>query len=135
MTMAMSRGAGLLVVTFLVGVLAGVALDRSRANHAPTGTRVMSQPRQVLDQLGLTPEQRRAADSIFERSSPRSEAAMRELVPRLAAIADSVNMELGRILTPAQRRRLDSLTGGPMFILKRKDSSGTTRVDTIGKRN
>ena len=134
MTMAKSRGVGLLVLTFLVGLLAGVALDRSRGKQAAAGTRFTSQPGQVLDQLGLTPAQRRAADSIFERSSPRSEAAMRELVPRLAAIADSVNMDLARILTPSQRRRLDSLTSGPTFILKRKDSSGTTRIDTIGKR-
>jgi hypothetical protein len=85
----------------------------------------------LLDRLDLTPEQRRAADSVLRESSPRSEAAMREMVPRLAAIADSVNADLRRLLTPAQRAKFDSLTRAPKFLLKRKDSTGIVRVDTI----
>jgi len=135
MTTASRRGAGLLVAAFAAGLLAGVALERFRPSGAPTGPRIMIRAPEVLDQLGLTPVQRHAADSVLEQSSPRSEAAMRELVPRLAAIADSVDAELDRILTAAQRRKFDSLAHRPVFVLKHKDSLGTTHVDTIRRRS
>ena len=56
---------------------------------------------------------------------------MREVVPRLSAIADSANVELRRILTPEQRSRLDSLTSRAVFVLKRKGADSTTQLDTI----
>jgi hypothetical protein len=87
----------------------------------------------LLDRLNLTAEQRRAADSILARSSPRSEAAMRDIVRRLAAIADSANAELAAILTPAQRAMLASMTRGTVFVLKKKDSAGRERIDTVYK--
>src|SRR5882672_4335714 len=128
------RGIALLAFVFAAGVAAGVAGERLRGGRGERGTRLVMRLPDALNQLGLTADQRRAADSILERSSPRSEAAMREMVPRLAAIADSVSGELAHILTPAQRSTLDSLLGGPMFLLKRKSTDGRTRVDTVFKR-
>ena len=124
----------MLVLTFAVGVLAGVAADRTVTRRPAVNVRVRMRMPDMLDRLALTPEQRRAADSILERSSPRSEAAMRELMPRLAAIADSANVELAAILTPAQRIRFDSMTRGAVIVLRKKDSAGHERIDTILKR-
>lgn len=134
MKRASGRGIALLMMAFAAGALTGVAADRAMAPRALVTTRLTMRMSDVLGRLALTPDQRRAADSILGRSSPRSEAAMREMVPRLAAIADSVNAELAAILTPAQRTKLDSMTRRTVFLLKKKDSAGKERIDTIIKR-
>jgi hypothetical protein len=55
------------------------------------------------------------------------------MADRLRAVADSVDAELRKILTPEQRTRLDSLrVHGPQFMLKRKRVTPTgTAVDTV----
>jgi hypothetical protein len=128
------RGIALLAAVFVAGLVAGTAVERVRHPQPTIRTRLVMNTPELLDRLGVTPEQRAAATAILERSSPRSEAAMRELVPRLAAIADSVNAELAQVLTPAQRAKLDSLTGDRQFLLKRKTPDGASRVDTIFRR-
>ncbi|HEY5060846.1 MAG TPA: hypothetical protein VII52_04870 [Gemmatimonadaceae bacterium] len=134
MNRASLRGAALLVITFAAGLLAGGAADRALATRQLATPHVTLPAPDLLDRLDLTADQKRAADSILARSSPRSEAAMREMVPRLAAIADSVNAELAAILTPAQRAKLASMTRGTVFVLKTKDSAGKERIDTVYKR-
>ena len=127
------RGIILLTVVFVVGALAGIAGDRALVPRHQAGTRVMLRSNDLLDQLRLSREQRVAAESILARRSPSSEVAMRELALRLSSIADSANRELASILSPAQRAKLDSITGAPLFLLKRKDALGRERVDTIRK--
>lgn len=113
---------------FLAGAAAGVAGDRLMARKV---VRVrIDDMSGVLDKLGLTPEQRRQADSIIARSAPRSEAILVELGERLRAVADSLDRDLRGILTPEQRARLDGLRTGPRMLLKRKTTSGTI-VDTL----
>jgi hypothetical protein len=133
MSNARSRGIILLAVIFVAGALAGVAADRAVVSRRQSDTRVMLRSNDLLDQLGLSREQRVAAESILARSSPSSEAVMRELASRLSSIADSANRELASILSPAQRAKLDSITGAPLFLLKRKDALGRERVDTVRK--
>ena len=127
------RGMILLAAVFVAGALAGIAGDRALVSRRQTGTRVMLRSNDLLDQLALSREQRVAAESILARSSPSSEAAMRELALRLSSIADSANRELASILSPAQRVKLDSITRAPLFVLKRKDALGRERVDTVRK--
>jgi hypothetical protein len=127
------RGIILLGVVFVAGALAGIAGDRALVSRRQAGTRVMLRSNDLLDQLRLSREQRVAAESILARRSPSSEVAMRELALRLSSIADSANRELASILSPAQRAKLDSITGAPLFLLKRKDALGRERVDTIRK--
>lgn len=131
MTPAAARSLALLVAVFVAGLAGGVAVDRMYTRQQPSGMRIRMKMPDLLDRLELTPEQRRAADSVLRESSPRSEAAMREMVPRLEAISDSVNAELRRLLTHVQAAKLDSLTSGRTFLIKRKDSTGIVRVDTI----
>ena len=134
MSKAAIRGVVLLGVVFLAGVLGGLALDRVVvAKKAPPPGLSLKVP-DVLDQLDLSTAQRQMADSILQRSSPRSEAMMRELVPRFRAIADSVNAELAALLTVRQRAKLDSLTRGSVFVIKKRSPSGKERVDTVRSR-
>jgi len=133
MSDARSRGIILLAMVCVAGALAGIAGDRALVSRRQAGTRVMLRSNDLLDELDLSREQRVAAESILARSSPSSEVVMRELALRLNAIADSANRELAAILSPAQRAKLDSITRGPLFLLKRKDALGRERVDTIRK--
>ena len=129
------RGLLLLLAVFAAGVGAGIGLDRALESGSKLETRLSTGMPAVLGRLGLTPEQRRAVDSLLERSGPRAQAVMTEMVPRLGAIADSLEAELRRILTPAQRVRLDSLGGRGLLILKRKSSGpGGLKVDTLLRR-
>ena len=134
MTIRQMRGLLLLIIVFGAGLAAGVGLDRAREPRALLKTRLTTQMPEILERLGLTPEQRRAADSILERGTPRAEAALRGLVPQLSAIADSLDAELREILTPPQRARLDSLGGKRLFLLKRKlnGPAGQT-IDTLSR--
>ena len=129
------RGLLLLLAVFAAGVGAGIGLDRAIAPGSKLETRLNTGMPEVLGRLGLTPEQRREGDSLLGRSRPRAQAAMAEMVPRLGAIADSLDAELRQILTPAQRARLDSLGGRGLLVLKRKSSGpGGIRVDTLLRR-
>jgi hypothetical protein len=129
------RAVLLLLLVFGAGALAGVAVTRVARTHvsdAPLRARLTLATPAVLDQLDLTPPQRQAADSILMRRDPRVEAIMREMIPRLNAVAESVDAELSHILTPAQRARLDSLRGRQVLLLKhRDDATGKSRVDTV----
>ena len=97
------RGLLLLLAVFAAGVAAGIGLDRAIATGSRLEARLNTGMPEVLGRLGLSREQRQAVDSLLERSRPRAQAAMAELVPRLGAIADSLDAELRGILTPAQR--------------------------------
>ena len=121
----------LLALAFVAGAAAGVTLDRLFASQPVLRTRITRDMSGPLDKLELTPQQRAQADSIMERSAPRSERAMREVAERLQNVSDSLDAELRAILTPAQRARLDSLRRQPIFMLKRKTPGSETTVDTL----
>jgi len=130
-----ARALVLLLAVFAAGVTAGVTADRMMQPGMLYKTRLESRLPEILDRLGLTPAQRIAADSILGRSDPRVDAMMREMAPRVAAIADSVQADIRRLLTPAQAAKLDSLSGNRLLILKRKASKGAGgRVDTVYRR-
>jgi len=106
-------GFGVIAVTFLVGGLAGAAVDRvvtadtSRRDADENGERRAH----VIDQVEMTVDQRATIDAILERRSERMKAAWAEISPRLEAITDSARLEIMQVLTPEQRadyeRRLD----------------------------
>lgn len=125
-------GIALLATTFIAGAAAGVAGDRLFGRGLTVRTRIVQDDMSgVLDRLQLTAAQRAQAQSILDRSAPRSRDAMLEIASRLRSISDSVDTELRSILTPAQRLKLDSLRKPPTLILRRRDPGGTTSVDTI----
>jgi Spy/CpxP family protein refolding chaperone len=124
-------GIALLVAAFIAGAATGVAGDRVFGRGPIVRTRIVHDMSSVLDRLELTAAQRAQAQSILDRSTPRNREAMLEVATRLRGISDSVDAELRSILTPAQRLKLDSLRKPPTLILRRKDPSGATIVDTL----
>jgi Spy/CpxP family protein refolding chaperone len=123
--------AAVLALAFVAGAAAGVSLDRLMTPQPAFRERITRDMSGTLDKLALTPQQRARADSIIQRSAPRTEAAMIEVAERLRSVSDSVDAELRAILTSEQRARLDSLRRQPMFMLKRKTPGNSTKVDTV----
>jgi len=123
------RGLFLLLAVFAAGVAAGFGLDRSAPADPARTTLLSTRAPQVLKQLDLSPEQQRAIDSLMDHSPPRALMAMRETIPLLRAVVDSLDAELRQVLTPAQRARFDSL-GGFRMVIKRKTIDGV-KVDTL----
>jgi Spy/CpxP family protein refolding chaperone len=109
------RLAGFAVVAavFLVGGLAGAALDRVVATDTVKREAPESEGRRthVIDQVEMTEDQRARIDAILDRRSERMKAAWAEISPRLEAITDSARHEIMQVLTPEQRaeyeRRLE----------------------------
>jgi hypothetical protein len=121
----------LVAFAFIGGTSVGVIGDRLASRVDRSSTRITTDVSSVLDDLSLTKEQRTQATAILEKSAPLTEETMFEVAGRLRAISDSVDRELRLILTPAQRSRLDSLRGRPIFLLKRTRANGNTSVDTV----
>ena len=75
--------------------------------------------------LGLTEEQRNAIEEAMERRRASAQAAMQEVLPRLERGLDSLNAEIGQLLTGEQRDRFRDFRrrdrdrfrreGGPWF--------------------
>ncbi len=124
-------GLALLAAAFVAGAATAVVAERLMTPRAMMGTRIIKDMTGVLDQLSLTPQQRTQAEAIIERSAPRTEQTMLQVAERLRSISDSVDAELRSILTSEQRKRLDSLRRPPTFMLRRKDRSGSVKVDTL----
>lgn len=107
-------GAGVLMATFLVGALAGAAVDRvlsaDEADASRDG-RDDDERSYVIDEVEMSTEQRATIDGILERRSQRMRDVWRESAPRLSAITDSARIEIMDVLTPEQQaeyeRRLD----------------------------
>jgi Spy/CpxP family protein refolding chaperone len=99
---------GVFAALFAAGAAAGIAWERTRAHEPMFRVRVdRSQARvEAFDGLGLTDDQRRRIEQIFTRAQPRTDAVLRETLPRLRAVTDSINAEVQAVLTPEQRRKL-----------------------------
>lgn len=99
---------GVFAALFAAGAAAGVAWERTRAEQPMFRVHVNGGDARIeaLEELGLTDEQRRRIEQVFERAQPRTDAALRETLPRLRAVTDSINAEVQAVLTPEQRRRL-----------------------------
>ena len=116
------QGAVLIVLIFVVGVLAGGAVERVRASREKP-MRPFRQPGELprpFARLGLTEEQRTEISEIFEAGRPRAESVMQELMPHLRAINDSIQAQIREVLTPEQAEILDeeferrAMQRGPM---------------------
>lgn len=120
----------MLLVTLLVGIAAGVAIDRwalrpeqreraPRAMMGEGGERRAPRfdaaefrdrfTRQLARELELTEAQQVAADSLLRLQQAEARAAMRELRPRLDSIYRSTEADLRTILTPEQMEKWQAL--------------------------
>ncbi len=119
---ARMQGVTLLVLAFLVGVLAGVAGDQLLGRphrppvdggpgpgprSGPPGMREGPRLPRVLEEMDLSESQRGAIDSILASGRPRNDAIMRDVLPRLQAVSDSLRQAIRAVLTPAQAAQFD----------------------------
>jgi Spy/CpxP family protein refolding chaperone len=136
---ARTRGAAVLLVTFISGALAGAAIMHvARVAPAAKPAIVVTSaapppPERVIENmkmartgipvlyetLDLTPAQRFAIARIMEANRPRTDSLLRETWPRLRALLDSIQLQVEQVLTPEQRARLADLRRGrasPGFV-------------------
>lgn len=115
-----AKGIAILLLTFLVGGLAGAAFERARASRStPEPTAPWWEARRgagrpgrlppMFRELNLTDEQRARIREIMERGRPRTDEVLNEMLPRLRAVTDSIQGEIRSVLTPEQAAQLDSL--------------------------
>ena len=145
--------AGLVVVlTFVVGGLAGAVVDRSftraSAEVPPPPQRRGGPPgspqdqvsreqhrerfvQQLARELSLTPAQVAKIDTITRTREQRMNAMWEEVRPRIHAMLEDTRKEIDQVLTPAQRDKLQEIRrqheakrreGGP-----ERDSAGGPR--------
>ena len=112
----------LLLASCLVGVLAGIGLERAWLHphgmwhggpwggHGPMGGDEGRRHRAAMArELELSPAQAAAIDSIFAQQSRRLETVREETRPRMEAILDSTRRRIDSLLTPDQRQRVQAL--------------------------
>ncbi|MGD2154694.1 MAG: hypothetical protein PVG79_15600 [Gemmatimonadales bacterium] len=117
-----AQGVAILVLTFVVGVLVGFAGERVRSARRAVppavppemGPATPDRFRQgnlpaMFRELNLTPQQVRQIAAIMEDGRPRSDAVLREMLPRLRAVTDSIRQEIRGVLTAEQAAAWDSL--------------------------
>ena len=122
------RAAAMLVLVFSAGAMSGEAFRRTSVTRTQ---RAESQSwAELVRTMELSHTQQRHMDSVFAAFQPRSDALLRELAPRLQALADSIDASLLPVLTPQQREILARARQRQPFVLRRKTPQGE-RVDTI----
>jgi Spy/CpxP family protein refolding chaperone len=112
-----AQGVALLLVTFVVGALAGMALERVRTTRRPPRPepgRFIGQPHAdfmppMFQELDLTDQQVQQIRQILEGSRSQMDSVLDLMMPRLHALTDSVRSEIRAVLTPEQADRLDRL--------------------------
>jgi hypothetical protein len=112
------QGILLLAGVFVIGALAGAAVERAReARPGPPPPRERGAPEAWREQLRLTDEQDRRIHEILESNRPRADAVLDQFLPRLRAVTDSIRFEVRAVLTPEQQLEFDRMQpplGPPM---------------------
>jgi Spy/CpxP family protein refolding chaperone len=121
-----SRGRAALVLlsVAVVGLLAGVALDRSflRANSSPPPSDRWDHPtpdagpagrthfvERFAEELGLTDQQRFRVDSVLSGQQTRMQEVQAVCRPRVREILAETHAGIDEVLTPRQRERMEAL--------------------------
>jgi Spy/CpxP family protein refolding chaperone len=120
----------LLVLALLVGVVVGIALDRTVLLRGPFGGKgwrmAFTGPspafrERMLRELGLTPEQRVRVDSVIDRSHREFCAVHDDIRPRLDSVVARTRRGIDSVLTPEQRVKAEKLKAR---VLKFKHKRG-----------
>jgi hypothetical protein len=108
----------LLLAVFLLGGLAGVALDRFVLNPKQPPRRHVSRlspesahrfSRYLGKELGLSAQQEAKVDSIVLFRQTETRALAKEVHPRFEALAQQTRADVEQVLTPAQKAKYEQL--------------------------
>lgn len=123
----------LLVLALLVGVVVGIALDRTVLLRGPFGGRgwrmAFAGPspafrERMVRELGLSPEQRVRVDSVIDRSHREFCAVHEGVRPRLDSIVARTRLGLDSVLTPEQRVKAEKLKARVLKFKHRRNMLG-----------
>jgi hypothetical protein len=96
-----------LASVFVAGAACGVLADRLLLGREPErAAHALPDP---LARLGVSADQRRAIDAVFERHRAEFDLITRDIEPRLRAVGDAIDRDIAVLLTPEQRQRLEAL--------------------------
>jgi hypothetical protein len=93
-----------LLGALLVGGVVGFSADRVFRRD---DTSIEAKRIAMYDDLGLQPAQRSAMDSLLDSRNCQFEAVLAPIQPALDSIRNSTRTQIDRILTQAQRTKLD----------------------------
>ena len=126
-----TRAVVVVVVTFLAGLLVGVAGDHLYLIHNgrlfPRRTPRFAADRmadRLNKELQLTPQQKTQVQQIIERHRAKIDALMSSVRPQVRQEVDATNAEIDRILTPEQRTKFAAMR---MRIESRRRGRDATR--------
>jgi Spy/CpxP family protein refolding chaperone len=89
------------------------APDPGHRRRSPNGRRPPFDPAaRFARELGLSPAQQARLDSLLARQRDEVQQIREETQPRYDSIAERTSREVDSLLTPEQRRMLDSLRAG-----------------------
>ena len=112
-------GTALLLVTFVVGALAGAASERvmraddpqpqrQRSGDMRGGSRRLLLDEQFARELQLTTEQRTQIKAIMDRRDEQAKKVWGEAEPRLKSVGEETRAEIQKVLTPEQTQKLEA---------------------------
>ena len=101
-------GAALLIAMFAAGWMAGIAWTRTYARGVSVDVRMTTGIPPELKRLGLSSTQEDTLRLILHDGQRRTLEVLHEFEPHMRALADSVELAIHAVLTPAQRAALDA---------------------------
>lgn len=135
--------ATIIVMSMLTGVIVGVAIDRRVVLHrigdgpffvrsGGMHTRAIMIPGRLEHELGLSPAQSAAVDSITRHRMAQRDSLMARTFPVMRALLDSTRSDIERVLTPEQRAKFEQLryreSDGPPGIMMRHGMGGEVMI-------
>ncbi len=103
----------ILLLLFATGVATGFGIarwtGRDARDRAPERGGDSYRGPHYYSGLGLSPEQDRAVQVIYEKYRPQLDAILEETTPRVRAIHDQIEQEIRALLDPEQLRRLETM--------------------------
>jgi len=128
--------ASVIVMSLLTGVIVGVAVDRRMmVPRVPRGSFFLSRfgghhqgiiPGHLEQELGLSPAQSVAVDSIMRHRMAQRDSLMAHTWPVMRQLLDSTRSDIEKVLTPEQKAKFEQLRsrepgGPPGMMLRRGD--------------
>jgi len=126
--------ATIIVMSLLTGVIVGVAVDRRVLVHRVGGGPFFVSshfgrhqgiiPGHLEHELGLSPAQSVAVDSIMRHRMAQRDSLMAHAWPVMRQLLDSTRYDIEKVLTPEQKAKFEQLRsrepGGPPGIMLRR---------------